>query len=66
MRAGCAGIVPLTARLEPWQIELCGQPDLLAAWLEQYGSPLNVLDPSPFARNAGELQRAADGAWAST
>ncbi len=60
VRAGCAGMVPLPARLEPWQIELCGQPDLLARWIEQYGSPLNLLDPTAFARNAGELQWEAD------
>jgi diaminopimelate decarboxylase len=58
-RAGCAGIVPLPARLEPWQAALCEQPDLLAAWIELHGSPLNVIDPTPLARNADELQREA-------
>ena len=60
MRAGCAGIVPLSARLEPWQVELCSRPELLAEWLELHGSPLNVLDPTAFARNAAELQDEAD------
>ena len=34
-------------------------PTLLAGWLDRYGSPLNVIDPAPLARNAAELQRAA-------
>ncbi len=25
------------------------------SWLERYGSPLNVIDPAPLARNAAEL-----------
>ena len=60
-RAGCAGIVPLPARLEPWQAALCEQPDVLAAWIDLHGSPLNVIDPTPLARNAEELQREAAG-----
>jgi diaminopimelate decarboxylase len=39
--------------------ELCAQPALLAGWLEQYGSPLNVIDPRPMARNATDLAAAA-------
>ncbi len=62
IRSGCAGVVPLTARLEPWHEALCEQPDLLAEWIEQLGSPLNVLDPGPLARNAAELASAADDA----
>ena len=60
VRAGCEGIVALPARLEPWQEELCAQPALLAEWLETYGSPLNVIDPAPLARNAAELQGVAN------
>jgi diaminopimelate decarboxylase len=59
IRSGCGGSEPLPARLEPWQIELCGNPKLLAEWVDHHGSPLNVLDPTPLARNAGELQSAA-------
>ncbi len=59
VRAGCAGIVALTARLEPWQRELCARPDELLGWLDTYGSPLNLLDPSPLGRNAAELLCAA-------
>jgi diaminopimelate decarboxylase len=62
IRSGCAGAVPLPARLERWQVELCSRPELLSAWLEEYGSPLNVIDPAPLTRNAGDLQRAAAAA----
>jgi diaminopimelate decarboxylase len=58
-RVRCAGIAPLTARLEPWQQALCDAPGLLDGWLAQHGSPLNVIDPGPLERNAGELRRAA-------
>ena len=61
VRAGCAGPLPLTARLEPWQVQLCAQPALLAGWLALHGSPLNVLDPAPIGRHATELQQAAAG-----
>lgn len=60
VRDGCTGIVPLAARLEPWQLELCGEPARLAGWLDEHGSPVNVLDVSPIGRNAAELQRAAE------
>jgi diaminopimelate decarboxylase len=62
VRSGCAGVVALPARLEPWQAELCARPALLAEWLETYGSPLNVIDPAPLARNAAELQEVAEDA----
>jgi diaminopimelate decarboxylase len=58
-RSGCEGVVPLPARLEPWQIELCSRPERLAEWIERYGSPLNVLDPAHLVGNAGELRDAA-------
>lgn len=62
LRAGCAGIVALPARLESWQREVVGRPEVLRAWLAEYGSPLNLIDPSPMARNAGELRDAAGAA----
>jgi diaminopimelate decarboxylase len=58
-RAGCEGIAALPARLEPWQLALCGDPARLAALLERFGSPLNLIDPAPLARNAAELQGVA-------
>jgi diaminopimelate decarboxylase len=54
-RSGCAGVVPLTGRLEAWELELCRRPGLVRDWLEVHGSPLNVLDPRPLRRNAAEL-----------
>ncbi|MDX6619177.1 MAG: diaminopimelate decarboxylase [Gaiellales bacterium] len=62
VRSGCEGIVPLPARLEPWQVALCAQPAVLAGLLERHGSPLNVIAPAPLARNVAELQQAADNA----
>jgi diaminopimelate decarboxylase len=61
-RSGCAGVVALPARLEPWQTQLCTRPDELLGWMDAYGSPLNLLDPSPLGRNAAELHRAAASA----
>lgn len=58
-RSGCRGLAPLSARLEPWAVDLCRKPDLLAAWVERHGSPVNVLDAQPMAGNAAELTRAA-------
>jgi diaminopimelate decarboxylase len=52
-------VVALPARLEPWQLELCNLPALLDEWIERHGSPLNILDPAPLARNAEELREAA-------
>ena len=59
VRARCAGVVALPARLEPWQLEVCGQPELVDRWLSEHGSPVNLLDSSPMARNADELRVAA-------
>ena len=60
LRGGCQGTMPLSARLEPWQLELCENPDTVAEWIERHGSPLNILDPASMARNAQELEEAAD------
>ncbi len=60
VRARCEGVVALPARLEPWQRSLCARPERLAELLERHGSPLNLIDPAPLARNAAELRRAAD------
>ena len=59
VRAMCAGVVPLRGRLEPWQEQLAAEPDRLAAWLAEHGSPVNLIDPSPMVENATELAEAA-------
>ncbi len=59
VRGGCEGVAPLTGRLEPWQRDLCHRPGLLREWMDQHGSPVNVLDPAPMARNAAQLADAA-------
>jgi diaminopimelate decarboxylase len=55
VRSGCAGVVALPARLEPWQVALCRKQALLSDSLERHGSPLNFLDAGALERNAGEL-----------
>ncbi len=62
VRASCEGVVALDGRLEPWQQRLCRRPELLRAWLDEHGSPINVLDPAPLARNAAALADAATAA----
>lgn len=56
VRSACLGTAPLRGRLEQWQVDLCEQPRLIADWLELHGSPVNIIDPRPMARNAGELE----------
>ncbi len=62
LRRRCRGELPLSARLEPWQVELCGRPGALEALLAEHGSPLNLIDPSPMGGNAAELSAAARAA----
>ncbi len=60
LRASCEGATPLTGRLEPWAVEIMADPALLGGLLESHGSPVNVIDPRPLARNAAELSAAAE------
>jgi diaminopimelate decarboxylase len=53
-------IAPLTARIEPWMSSACSKPKMLARWVDDHGSPLNLIHPGPMARNAAELAAAAD------
>lgn len=55
----CVGLVPLTARLEPW-MRCVLQGEALHQWLEQYGSPLNLLCTTPLQCNIQELVDAAE------
>jgi diaminopimelate decarboxylase len=59
VRRGCHGLPAVTARLEPWQVALCTEPERLRALLEQYGSPLNLHHPGPFERNVARLRDVA-------
>lgn len=55
VRAYCRGPAPLTARLEPWMVQLAGDPAWCARLLADFGSPLNLLHAAEFARNGEEL-----------
>lgn len=50
-----AGDPPLTPRWEPWMRALLADPQRCAAIVAEHGSPVNVLNPEPLARNAAEL-----------
>ena len=60
VRANCVGVAPLNARLESWQAQLAADPDILAAWIAEHGSPVNLIQPEPLGRNAAELVQAAE------
>ena len=49
------GIPPLTARLKPWAAELSADPAACRDLIAEFGSPVNVLDPSPMLDNVAEL-----------
>lgn len=49
------GIPPLTARLAPWAAELSADPAACRELIAEFGSPVNVLDPSPMPDNVSEL-----------
>ncbi|CAN5527358.1 Y4yA family PLP-dependent enzyme [soil metagenome] len=59
LRDRCAGVAPLSARLEPWMADVCSRPAELTDLMARHGSPVNLINPSPMARNATELSRAA-------
>ena len=60
-RERCRGVPALTGRLEPWALELCRDASRLAALVDRHGSPVNLIDPSPMARNAAELAQRREG-----
>lgn len=55
MNPACEGVAPLTARLEPWMAALVDADGELDGLLAEHGSPVNLLNPSPLARNGVEL-----------
>ncbi len=50
-----AGEPPLTPRWEPWMRAVLADPARCAAAIDDHGSPVNLLNPEPLARNATEL-----------
>jgi diaminopimelate decarboxylase len=59
LRAGCHGLPPLTARLEPWQLGLLSDPDRAVSLIDAFGSPLNLHHVEPFERNVEALRNVA-------
>lgn len=59
VRRHCHGTPPVDARLEPWQVALCRQPERLEDLVRTYGSPVNVHSTVPFDRNVARLQAVA-------
>lgn len=53
--------VPVEARLGPWQVVLCRQPERLQDLARADGSPVDVHRAGPFDRNVAEAADAADG-----
>ncbi|WP_084039553.1 alanine racemase [Demequina sp. NBRC 110053] len=53
------GVSPLTGRTEEWMEQLLADPEQVAGLVSEHGSPVNVLDFAPLARNARELIDAA-------
>lgn len=58
VRSYCRGMLPLTAKLEPWITDLC-HGTTLPTLVHQHGSPLNVLNTEPFQRNVTALYNIA-------
>jgi diaminopimelate decarboxylase len=59
VRAHCVGVVPLDARLQPWQVAVLREPARLAAWVDTYGSPTNLHHLPTFVANVAALTDAA-------
>lgn len=59
---GVAGVQPLTARWEPWMVELTADADRCATLVREYGSPVHVHHLDAFERNVTALRTAADQA----
>ncbi len=53
------GVPPLTARTEPWMERLLADPDRCAALLEEFGSPVNLIDLTPFEAHVRRWQAVA-------
>ncbi|MDY5784934.1 FAD/NAD(P)-binding protein [Corynebacterium sp.] len=53
------GMPPLEARLEPWAEQLVENVDTCQGLINDFASPVNVLNPAPMLRNVEELVDAA-------
>nr|VDG63796.1 Diaminopimelate decarboxylase [Streptococcus thermophilus] len=49
------GVPPMTARIEPWAEELTSDYNGCRNLLEEFSSPVNVLNPEPMLANVDEL-----------
>ena len=54
------GLPPLTGRLEPWAEDLFHHPEQLQHAIDEYASPLNILNPDPLVRNCRQLTQAGE------
>ncbi|MCA9039778.1 MAG: Y4yA family PLP-dependent enzyme [Planctomycetaceae bacterium] len=59
VRSNCQGVVPLSSRLEPWMLRLC-KGTQLGSLVQEYGSPLNILNDRAFRRNIARLYQVAE------
>lgn len=55
LRARCRGVVALPGRLAAWQRQALDSGAELAGLLEEYGSPVNLIEPSLLPGHADEL-----------
>ena len=55
VRSRARATVPLTARLEPWMVDLAADPTGAQRIIETYGSPTNVLHTAAMRDNVEEL-----------
>lgn len=59
-RADCVGAMPLTARLQPWMIELVERrSEKLQESVKRHGSPLNLIHPDTLKVHIHALREAA-------
>lgn len=60
------GLPPLEPKHFDWSAQLLADPDACHALIEQYGSPVNVLNPGPMQANIEELVEAGQRAGVET
>lgn len=52
----CQGVLPLDATLPAWMEAILTCPEL-HQWVDEYGSPLNIINTEPLTHNVEELNR---------